>query len=160
MIKTDFKVNPPYKKSYIFKYGAAAAPKNPCVPRKVVSEGSGLSVQAGEDAYLVRHDALGVADGVGGWSAMKSNHSVPISRVQDADPALYSRRLLHHIGMEMEAYDDITNEEISSHDYYHLDPRKVVSKGYKALKEETKRDKILGSTTVLLCILRVFLFDF
>lgn len=75
----------------------------------------------------------------------------------DADPALYSRKLLHHISVELERYDDITDENITSHDYYHLDPRTVIDVGYENLKEEARRENILGSTTVLLVLLRVCL---
>ena len=35
--------------------------------------GMGMTVQVGEDAYFVREDAMGVADGVGGWSSRKSH---------------------------------------------------------------------------------------
>jgi hypothetical protein len=35
-------------------------------------ENPNLAVQVGEDAYFVRDDAMGVADGVGGWSKVKS----------------------------------------------------------------------------------------
>ena len=42
------------------------------------------SVQVGEDAYFLRSDSLGVADGVGGWSGQAG-----------ADPALFSRLLMH-----------------------------------------------------------------
>ncbi|KAJ7147597.1 hypothetical protein C8R43DRAFT_831118, partial [Mycena crocata] len=30
-----------------------------------------LAVQVGEDAYFVRENAMGVADGVGGWARVK-----------------------------------------------------------------------------------------
>lgn len=43
-----------------------------------------LSVQVGEDAYFVRHNSLGVADGVGGWAGRKG-----------ADPGLFAARLMH-----------------------------------------------------------------
>lgn len=43
-----------------------------------------LSVQVGEDAYFVRNDSLGVADGVGGWAGRKG-----------ADPGLFAARLMH-----------------------------------------------------------------
>ena len=33
----------------------------------------GLAVQIGEDAYFVRDNAMGVADGVGGWARVKPN---------------------------------------------------------------------------------------
>ena len=37
-----------------------------------------------QDAYFVRHDSLGVADGVGGWNGKKG-----------ADPGLFAARLMH-----------------------------------------------------------------
>jgi hypothetical protein len=36
-------------------------------------EDMGLAVQIGEDAYFVRDNAMGVADGVGGWARVKPN---------------------------------------------------------------------------------------
>jgi hypothetical protein len=33
-----------------------------------LTDGLDLAVQIGEDAYFVRDNAMGVADGVGGWS--------------------------------------------------------------------------------------------
>jgi hypothetical protein len=35
------------------------------------SDDSNLSVQVGEDAYFIRDNAMGVADGVGGWDRMR-----------------------------------------------------------------------------------------
>jgi hypothetical protein len=37
----------------------------------------GLAVQVGEDAYFVRDNAMGVADGVGGWARMKHGGAYP-----------------------------------------------------------------------------------
>ena len=108
----------------------------------------------GEDAYYFRHDSLGVADGVGGWCSVKSI-SCPLIFLE-ADPALFSRRLLHYISLELDKYDDIVNEDISTVDYYNIDPRKIIQLGLNSLLEETQ-DKILGSTTVLITILRVSL---
>jgi hypothetical protein len=34
-------------------------------------ENMNLAVQVGEDAYFVRDNAMGVADGVGGWARVK-----------------------------------------------------------------------------------------
>ena len=48
-----------------------------------LTEGLDLAVQVGEDAYFVRDNAMGVADGVGGWSRTRVL-SVPFS---------YSRRI-------------------------------------------------------------------
>ena len=35
------------------------------------AEDLSLAVQVGEDAYFIRENAMGVADGVGGWSRAK-----------------------------------------------------------------------------------------
>ncbi|KAI6127070.1 hypothetical protein F5141DRAFT_370829 [Pisolithus sp. B1] len=64
------------------------------------AEDLSLAVQVGEDAYFVRENAMGVADGVGGWSRPKdptaSNHTP-----QDPTPsALFARRLMHHCSAE------------------------------------------------------------
>lgn len=44
----------------------------------------GLSVQVGEDAYFLREDSLGVADGVGGWSGKAG-----------ANSAWFSKKVMH-----------------------------------------------------------------
>lgn len=54
-----------------------------------------LSVQVGEDAYFIRDNAMGVADGVGGWS---KSHSRPSS----TPSALFARRLMHFCSAEVE----------------------------------------------------------
>ncbi|KAG8738414.1 hypothetical protein FRC10_006909 [Ceratobasidium sp. 414] len=54
-----------------------------------VDDDLGLSVQVGEDSYFVRPDALGVADGVGGWA----HHA-------HADSARFARMLMHNCATE------------------------------------------------------------
>lgn len=53
-----------------------------------------MSHSGGEDAYFIRPDSLGVADGVGGWVNVKG-----------ANSALYSRMLMHYSAMEFQNYD-------------------------------------------------------
>lgn len=53
-----------------------------------------LSVQVGEDAYFIRGNALGIADGVGGW-AKHSSHNYP------TPSALFARRLMHFCSEEI-----------------------------------------------------------
>ena len=55
--------------NYVFAYGASGFAKNPGKASTLTPEEDRayFSVQVGEDAYFSRHDALGVADGVGGW---------------------------------------------------------------------------------------------
>ncbi|KAJ2965242.1 hypothetical protein NUW54_g14184 [Trametes sanguinea] len=76
----------------------------------------GRAVQVGEDAYFVRDNAMGVADGVGGWSRIRRtgalNHkrnrpfaSSPFS-ANPTDPspsALFARRLMHFCSEEVDA---------------------------------------------------------
>lgn len=62
----------PFQKTrhhYVFAHGASGFPKNPGKAPTLTPEEDRayFSVQVGEDAYFRRHDALGVADGVGGW---------------------------------------------------------------------------------------------
>lgn len=52
-----------------------------------------LSKSSGEDAYFTRHDSLGIADGVGGWTSVKG-----------ANPALYSLLLMHYAALEFNNY--------------------------------------------------------
>ncbi|KAI1320382.1 hypothetical protein EDD11_001184 [Mortierella claussenii] len=56
--------------NYVFAHGASGFAKNPGKQPTLTPEEDRayLSVQVGEDSYFRRHDALGVADGVGGWS--------------------------------------------------------------------------------------------
>ncbi|KAA1471045.1 hypothetical protein DENSPDRAFT_849975 [Dentipellis sp. KUC8613] len=63
-----------------------------------VMDGLDLAVQVGEDAYFVRENAMGVADGVGGWSRCKSSLTGPM----DPSPsALFARRLMHFCSAEV-----------------------------------------------------------
>ncbi|KAF9574555.1 hypothetical protein EC968_006168 [Mortierella alpina] len=56
--------------NYVFAHGASGFAKHPGKAPALTPEEDRayLSVQVGEDSYFRRHDALGVADGVGGWS--------------------------------------------------------------------------------------------
>ncbi|KAL4076512.1 hypothetical protein V8B97DRAFT_1941484 [Scleroderma yunnanense] len=68
--------------------------------RGAQTEDLNLAVQVGEDAYFVRENAMGVADGVGGWSRTRdptTSKHVP----EDPSPsALFARRLMHHCSAE------------------------------------------------------------
>ncbi|KAJ7663857.1 hypothetical protein DFH06DRAFT_1471007 [Mycena polygramma] len=57
-----------------------------------------LAVQVGEDAYFVRENAMGVADGVGGWARVK--HSAPPTGPSAS--ALFARRLMHFCADEVD----------------------------------------------------------
>ncbi|KAJ6568300.1 hypothetical protein DFH09DRAFT_983133 [Mycena vulgaris] len=58
-----------------------------------------LAVQVGEDAYFVRENAMGVADGVGGWARVKHPGTPPAS---PSASALFARRLMHFCADEVD----------------------------------------------------------
>ncbi|KAF8638132.1 hypothetical protein AX17_002431 [Amanita inopinata Kibby_2008] len=68
-------------------------------------EDMGLAVQVGEDAYFVRDNAMGVADGVGGWSKGKAKE-IPLRSAgassQPTPSALFARRLMHYCSAEVD----------------------------------------------------------
>ncbi|KAI8975581.1 phosphatase 2C-like domain-containing protein [Mycotypha africana] len=104
-----------------------------------------LSVQIGDDAYFRRSDAIGVADGVGGWAGVSSA----------ANAALYSRKLMHHAYMELERFDNMEDYP----DYYYnydeyADPIRILQKSYEYSNDEARKEGILGSCTACLAILR------
>lgn len=98
-----------------------------------------LAEQVGEDAYFVREDAMGVADGVGGWNsrgngaASSSTSTSPLAYVsstghnshnydhfhrhppsQPSPSALFSRRLMHFCSLEVrEARLQMTTSDLS-----------------------------------------------
>src|ERR1700761_5328228 len=108
-IHVHFLHTPPSKLPFHFDVGAYGIPKfrpsNVICGRDGVggaelwshmTEGLDLAVQMGEDAYFVRDNAMGVADGVGGWSRIRvlcasSSHSWPIY------PWVQIPRKVHHL---------------------------------------------------------------
>ncbi|KAF5378089.1 hypothetical protein D9615_007604 [Tricholomella constricta] len=56
-----------------------------------------LAVQVGEDAYFVRDNAMGVADGVGGWARTQ-----PQPDPTPSPSALFARRLMHFTSAQLE----------------------------------------------------------
>ncbi|KAG0004679.1 hypothetical protein BGZ80_009673 [Entomortierella chlamydospora] len=131
------------RRNYVFAHGASGFAKNPGkVPTLTPEEDRAYhSVQVGEDSYFVRHDALGVADGVGGWS-----------NTTGANPALYSRKLMHYAFLELEKYDNI--EEDAFYDYFNVDPVQILEKSYEQSAIDAKKEGLIGSSTACLAILR------
>lgn len=64
------------------------------------AEDLSLAVQVGEDAYFVRENAMGVADGVGGWSRPKDPTASSHTPEEPTPSALFARRLMHHCSVE------------------------------------------------------------
>ena len=54
-----------------------------------------LAVQVGEDAYFLRDNAMGIADGVGGCSGSNNKRGHP------APSALFAKRLMHNCAIEL-----------------------------------------------------------
>lgn len=97
-----------------------------------------LAHQVGEDAYFIRPDALGVADGVGGWASQR--HQRPTA--PPANSALFSRRLLHYCNMEMDL-----------HPSKDPDPVEILQRGYETSVGLSLAEGVVGSSTVLLAVL-------
>ncbi|KAG0237959.1 hypothetical protein BGW42_008059 [Actinomortierella wolfii] len=129
--------------NYIFSHGASGFAKNPNRPPILTPEEDQayFSVQVGEDSYFRRHDALGVADGVGGWSGTSG-----------ANPALYSRKLMHYAFVELEKYDNI--EEEAFYQYFDVNPVDILEKSYEQSTLDAKKEGLIGSSTACLAILR------
>ncbi|KAG0351906.1 hypothetical protein BG005_008599 [Podila minutissima] len=128
--------------NFVFAHGASGFAKHPGKVTLTPEEDQAyFSVQVGEDSYFRRHDALGVADGVGGWSGTTG-----------ANPALYSRKLMHYAFLELEKYDNI--EEDAFYDYFNVNPVQILQKSYEQSARDAKREGLIGSSTACLAILR------
>ncbi|KAF8699541.1 Protein phosphatase 2C, partial [Rhizoctonia solani] len=150
-----------------FECGAYGIPKKPLGKRKSESEDLHMAVQVGEDSYFVRPDALGVADGVGGWA----HHHLR------ADSARFARMLMHNCANEIanprrpqDAYPSppLTPRSPSTdNDLSHLasvlesvslepeiSPRDVLHLAYERTVATFRATGIAGSSTALVAILR------
>ncbi|ORE11744.1 protein serine/threonine phosphatase 2C [Rhizopus microsporus var. microsporus] len=138
----DFFASPKPCASYTLAHGASGfAKKYHYTTPDAKKRDTYCSIQIGEDAYFRRSDALGVADGVGGWSS-----------VSNANPALYSRKLMHYAYLELEKFDNI--EDPSFYHYNDADPIRILQKSYDESMLEAEKEGILGSCTACLAILR------
>ncbi|KAJ7233039.1 phosphatase 2C-like domain-containing protein [Mycena rebaudengoi] len=84
--------------------GAYGIPKRcrpaPTLSRRCYHTDAPLAVQVGEDAYFIRDNAMGVADGVGGWARVKPPST--LSPTAPSASALFARRLMHYCADEVE----------------------------------------------------------
>ncbi|CAO3669239.1 unnamed protein product [Rhizopus stolonifer] len=122
---------------YTLQMGVSGYPKKD----KVVETQEGIysSVQVGDDAYFKRHDALGVADGVGGWRTHAG-----------ANPALYSRKLMHYAQLEL---DRIKTNVRPQQPPVNPDPIHVLENAYHLTTLDAQNEGIVGSTTACIVIL-------
>ncbi|KAG2217362.1 hypothetical protein INT45_012232 [Circinella minor] len=119
---------PPY---YTFNHGAAGFAKSDKKPTTTPQEDAIYSsIQIGDDAYFKRHDALGVADGVGGWR----KHT-------GANPALYARKLMHYAQLELDRIDN--NKRPSHVQQDQLDPVMVLENAYHLTSLDAQNEAIM-----------------
>ncbi|KAG0214000.1 hypothetical protein BGX33_002560 [Mortierella sp. NVP41] len=69
-----------------------------------------------------------------------------------ANPALYSRKLMHYAFVELEKYDNI--EEEAFYDYFNVNPVQILQKSYEQSAIDAKKEGLIGSSTACLAILR------
>ncbi|KAI9305723.1 phosphatase 2C-like domain-containing protein [Cunninghamella echinulata] len=98
------------------------------------------SVQVGDDSYFQRNDALGVADGVGGWRSHTG-----------ANPALYSLKLMHYAQLEL---DRIKSNVRPYHVPQNLpNPVEILESAYHLTTLDAQNEGIVGSTTACIVVL-------
>ncbi|WFD36543.1 protein-serine/threonine phosphatase [Malassezia cuniculi] len=103
-----------------------------------------LSQQVGEDAYFLMDDALGVADGVGGWASRPH-----------ANPALFSRLLMHFCRAELDVlHARWCNSDGYDEEWQGCDPVDIMQTAWERCVRASKREGIMGSATALLALLR------
>jgi serine/threonine protein phosphatase PrpC len=92
--------NKPTRIRYQLDVGAYGIPKH-CRTRQrsFHTDDSTLAVSIGEDAYFIRDNAMGVADGVGGWARNCLSTSIPLD--SPSPSALFARRLMHYTSTEL-----------------------------------------------------------
>ncbi|KAG8938636.1 hypothetical protein FRC04_008134 [Tulasnella sp. 424] len=118
-----------------------------------------LAVQVGEDAYFLRPDALGVADGVGGWKHKGESNS-----------ALFAKKLMHFCSYEL------ARQQQPDHSYptpppssastpntstansappptSGPDPVQILQTSYERCIHDAKQSGMLGSSTATLAVL-------
>ncbi|CAE6442078.1 unnamed protein product [Rhizoctonia solani] len=148
-----------------FECGAYGIPKKG--KRKSESEDLQMAVQVGEDSYFLRPDALGVADGVGGWA----HHHLR------ADSARFARMLMHNCANEIanpcrpqDAYPSpplTPRSPSTNNDISHLasvlesvslepeiSPREVLHLAYERTVATFRATGTAGSSTALVAVLR------
>lgn len=76
--------------------------------------------------------------------------------MQGANAALYSLKMMHYVGCQLEQYDDIGGDyDYPLPDYDLVSPKEILSQSYDLVNMDAKKEKIIGSTTAMVLILRV-----
>ncbi|KAI8643770.1 phosphatase 2C-like domain-containing protein [Parasitella parasitica] len=141
----DFFAQTKPQQSYKLGHGAAGFAKkrygNDTPVFITSSTWSSVSAQVGEDAYFRRSDAIGVADGIGGWQKTAGSNS-----------ALYSSQLMHYANLEMDRFED--TEDPMFFEYSQTNPVDILQRSYEQSLVEAKKSNVLGSTTACIAVLR------
>ncbi|KAH8919412.1 protein serine/threonine phosphatase 2C [Atractiella rhizophila] len=102
---------------------------------------SPFAEQVGEDAFFLRSDSLGIADGVGGMR----NHAF-------ADPGRWAKKIMHLCSSELGRYEDVEDELFAG--WAEVKPQDVLQRAFDRAKRDAVEEGIVGSTTALLAVLR------
>ncbi|KAJ1891826.1 hypothetical protein LPJ66_006698, partial [Kickxella alabastrina] len=70
----------------------------------------------------------------------------------DADPSLFARRLMHHVNLEVQRYENI-DDEMFSH-YYDATPVDILRRAYEFTLDEMETLAVRGSSTACVVVLR------
>ncbi|KAI8336650.1 phosphatase 2C-like domain-containing protein [Chlamydoabsidia padenii] len=126
--------------NYTLKYGVSGYAKAGKALDETGQEGIYTSVQVGDDAYFLRNDSMGVSDGVGGWRTHKG-----------ANPALYSRKLMHYAQLEL----DRIKSNVRPHHIPQTNPNPVdiMENAYHLTTLDAQNEGIVGSTTACIVVL-------
>ncbi|KAI8068526.1 phosphatase 2C-like domain-containing protein [Gongronella butleri] len=142
-----FQKNPSDRPNFVFAHGASGfAKRRTKLHRKPYhlpqQDDLIYSEQMGEDAFFRRNDAIGVADGVGGWAGTN----------QAADPAYFARQMMHHAYVELERFDNV--DDPCFYNYDDVDPVQILQKSYDESMQQAQLQGIVGSCTACLAVLR------
>ncbi|KAG9072645.1 hypothetical protein KI688_000416 [Linnemannia hyalina] len=106
--------------------------------------------------YVFAHGASGFAKNPKKVSTLTPEEDRAYFSVQNyfsgANPALYSRKLMHYAFVELEKYDNI--EEDAFYDYFNVNPVQILEKSYEQSARDAKKEGLIGSSTACLAILR------
>ncbi|KAG6840100.1 hypothetical protein C0991_008976 [Blastosporella zonata] len=109
-----------------------------------------MAVQVGEDAYFVRPDSVGVADGVGGWA----KRCIPADGTSPS--ALFARRLMHYTAQQLEL-DAQQDEELDLQAHLEeleegIDVLSIMERAYESTVKAHAPERD-GSSTALVAVL-------
>ncbi|KAG8855394.1 hypothetical protein FRB96_007050 [Tulasnella sp. 330] len=171
---------------YSLEMGAYGIPKRRSARNEEIGGGGSstpqnydLAVQVGEDAYFLRPDALGVADGVGGWKhkdKVKQLGGNGKEKAVESNSALFAKKLMHFCSWELAEFHkknktgrpattsspSPTTKSTSSKSpstsspaspLPSPDPIDILQSAYDRCLVESQESNVLGSSTALLAIL-------